>query len=264
VEEIALAHHRRIVGWDEILAGGVSPQATVMSWRGTDGGTAAAKRGNDVVMTPDGLVYLDAYQGNGDYEPLAIGGLTTLEMVYDFDPMPAGLQPEQARHILGAQANLWAEYVPTSEHLFYMLLPRELALSELCWTPRSLMNFNDFSTRIGPELRRLQAEGFDYRIPDVTFALDASGVEFPEQQALENTVSVAVVGDFAIVTLRDIAPDAAIHYTLDGTVPTAASATAGGPIRVPLMGKAGVTIAARAVLPNGRAGAPSFLTISHL
>jgi hexosaminidase len=181
VELIAAKHHKRIVGWDEILNGGVSPQATVMAWRGPQHGVDAAKRGNDVVMSPDGLLYFDAAQGNEDLEPLSIGGLTTLEMVYDYDPMPPGLTTAQAAHILGAQGNLWAEYVPTADHLFYMLLPREIALSEVCWTSRSQMNWDDFTTRLDAELSRLENQGYHYRIPNVLFGIDSSGFEFREQ-----------------------------------------------------------------------------------
>lgn len=263
VETIARKHGRRIVGWDEILDGGVSQSATVMSWRGTEGGITAAKRGNDVVMSPDGLVYFDAAQGNQDYEPLSIGGLTPLEMVYDYDPMPAGLTPEQARHILGAQGNTWAEYIPKSDHLLYMLLPRELALAELCWTPRELMNFADFGARLGPQLARLDREGIRYRIPDVTFRIAGAAVEFPEQQPTKNRTSVRLSGD-AIVELSELAPGTAIHYTLDGSVPTASSPLYSGPLPVPGSAAQTVTIAAVAVLPSGRMSAPAFLAISHV
>lgn len=263
VEKIARTHHRSIVGWDEIFDGGASPQATVMSWRGTDGGVRAAKRGNDVVMSPDSALYLDAYQGNADYEPLAIGGLTTLKMVYDYDPLPKGLSPEAARHILGAQANLWTEYVPTDEHLFYMLLPRELALAELCWTPRDRMSWDGFTMRLGGELRRLEAEGTRYRIPLVTFAVQASGgVEFPEQQPVENNVDISVPADVATVVLRETVPGASIHYTLDGTMPKSNSPVYAGPLRVSPLEAHAVTVAAIAVLPSGRAGAPAFLNLT--
>jgi hexosaminidase len=263
VEKIARTHRRSIVGWDEILDGGVSPQATVMSWRGTDGGVRAAKRGNDVVMSPDGPLYLDAYQGNADYEPLAIGGLATLKMVYDYDPLPKRLSPDAARHILGAQANLWTEYVPTDEQLFYMLLPRELALAELCWTPRDRMSWDGFTARLGGELRRLEAKGNRYRIPLVTFAVQApGGVEFPEQQPVENNLDVSVPADSSTVVLRETVPDASIHYTLDGTTPKSNSPIYAAPLHLSLSEAHAVTVAAIAVLPSGRAGAPSFLNVT--
>lgn len=261
VQAIAAKHHKRIVGWNEILAGGVSRSATIMSWQDVQHGVIAAQRGNDVVMTPDGPLYFDAAQGNTDYEPLSIGGLTTLKMVYDFDPMPPGLSPAQARHILGAQGNLWTEYVPTSDHLFYMLLPRELALAELCWTPRAQMNWSNFSARLISALARLDAEGYHYRIPDVTFRFDAANVEIPEQQAVENEVDISSAGDKATVTMYDLLPGASIHYTIDGSPPTNASPVYSGPLTVALTAKQPVTIAAIAVLKSGRASAPAFLQI---
>ncbi len=158
VEALVKAHQRRIVAWDDVLSGRVSRSATIMAWHGTPAGVVAAKRGNDVVMTPDPPLYFDAYQAKAQREPLAFGGLTTLGMVYAYDPMPAGLSASQARHILGEQANLWTEYVATPRHLWYMLLPRELALAEACWTPRPRMNYADFTRRIVPELQRLSDE----------------------------------------------------------------------------------------------------------
>ncbi len=262
VEQIALKHGRRIVGWDEILDGGVSNRATVMAWQSADRGAIAAKRGNDVVMTPDGLVYLDAAQGYQDYEPLSIGGYLTLEMVYDYDPMPSGLTAAQSRHILGAQANVWAEYIPTSDHLFYMLVPRELAVAELCWTPRPQMNWYDFESRLGGELTRLESDGYHYRIPDVGFQLSSDGaVELPEQRFVANEMDVAVGGSPVTVSLTEVAPSAAIHFTLDGSVPTLKSPVYAGTISVALAEKQTSTVSAIAVLPDGRKSAPSFLRI---
>ena len=263
VEQIASKHGKRIVGWDEILDGGVSHQAIVMAWEGVGRGVQAIKRGNDVVMSPDGLLYLDAAQGNQDYEPLSIGGLLALQMVYEYNPMPPGLSDAQARHVLGAQGNVWAEYIPTADHLFYMLLPRELAVAELAWTPRALMNWDDFSTRLGGELARLDADGYHYRIPDVVFRLDSAGVEFPEQQPVQNELHAFVSGSQARVTLREIAPGATIHYTLDGSTPTAASPTYTAPLSVTLLERQTTTVAAIAVLTSGRASAPSFLKITQ-
>jgi hexosaminidase len=231
-----------------------------MSWHDTARGALAAKHGNDAVMTPDPPLYFDALQGSDDYEPLGIGGLTTLEMVYAFDPMPAGLTQDQARHILGVQGNLWTEYVPTSDHLFYMLLPRELALAEIAWTPRARRSWDGFSARAGGELLRLEAEGYRYRIPLVTFGIGADALGFPEQQ-MANKLSTAVTGDHATVSLSETAVDATIHYTLDGSLPTAASPAYAAPLRVPVTGGAPVTVTAIAVLAGGRASAPSFLNL---
>jgi hexosaminidase len=149
-------HGRRFIGWDEILEGGLPEGALVMSWRGLEGGLAAARAGHDVVMTPQAYVYLDHYQSNDPAEPLAIGGYTPLEKIYSFDPLPAALTPEQARHILGAQANLWSEYITTPAHLEYMAFPRLIALAELTWTPQAQRDFADFRQRLARHEERLR------------------------------------------------------------------------------------------------------------
>jgi hexosaminidase len=141
-------HGRKFIGWDEILEGGLPAGAAVMSWRGTEGGIAAAQAGHDVVMTPCTEVYLDYYQSNDPAEPLAIGGYIPLDKIYQFEPVPAELTPEQARHVLGAQANLWSEYVSTPAHLEYMLFPRLLALAEVTWMARQERDFAGFCQRL--------------------------------------------------------------------------------------------------------------------
>jgi hexosaminidase len=212
-------------------------------------------------MTPDGFTYLDAAQGNQDYEPLSIGGLTTLKMVYDFDPMPAGLTAAQSRHILGVQGNLWTEYVPTSDHLFYMLLPRELALAELCWTPRAQMRWADFSARLPNALARLEDEGVHYRIPDVSFRVAATGVLFPEQQPVQNETDIAVPDESATIAMIEVAPGATIHFTVDGSMPTQSSPVYAAPLTVSISADHPVTVTAIAVFRDGRTSAPSFLHI---
>src|SRR5690606_25113480 len=136
IEKFLNARGRRIIGWDEILEGGLAPNATVMSWRGEAGGIAAAQQNHDVVMTPNSHLYFDYLQGPAEGEPLSIGGNLPLEKVYSYEPVPADLSAEQAQHILGAQANLWTEYIATPEHAEYMLFPRLLALAEIDWSPR--------------------------------------------------------------------------------------------------------------------------------
>ncbi|MFP4471610.1 MAG: beta-N-acetylhexosaminidase, partial [Bacteroidales bacterium] len=127
---------KRLIGWDEILEGGLAPEATVMSWRGFDGGIEAARQGHDVVMSPVSHCYFDYYQGNPDFEPVAIGGFTTLKKVYSFDPTPPVLNAEEAKHILGGQGNVWTEYIPSPEHAEYMSTPRMTALAEVLWSPK--------------------------------------------------------------------------------------------------------------------------------
>ncbi|VAW15864.1 beta-glycosyl hydrolase [hydrothermal vent metagenome] len=155
---------KRLIGWDEILEGGLAPQATVMSWRGIKGGVEAAKQGHDVVMTPTTNLYFDYYQSqNRDNEPLAIGGFLPLEKVYSYEPVPEELTPEEAKHILGAQANLWTEYVATTKKAEYMLLPRLCALAELAWTPKEGKDYTDFLIRLDTDYKRLEMAGINFR-----------------------------------------------------------------------------------------------------
>jgi hexosaminidase len=124
---------RKLIGWDEILEGGLSPNATVMSWRGFEGGVEAAKQGHDVIMSPGSHCYFDHYQSKNASEPLAIGGFTPIEKVYQFTPIPKSLTAAEATHVLGGQANLWTEYIPDMKQLEYMVYPRALALSQALW-----------------------------------------------------------------------------------------------------------------------------------
>jgi hexosaminidase len=147
--EVFLAQHgRRLVGWDEILEGGLPEGATVMSWRGINGGLAAARAHHDVVMAPNDYVYLDHYQSNDPAEPLALGGYTPIDKIYGYDPIPTELPADLAHHILGAQCELWSEYIPTIEHMEYMTFPRAIALAEITWTPQSRRDFADFRQRL--------------------------------------------------------------------------------------------------------------------
>jgi hexosaminidase len=158
------AHHRRLVGWDEILEGGLAPNAVVMSWRGTAGGIAAARAGHDVVMAPGSYTYFDHYQSaNTASEPLAIGGFLPIDSVYAFEPVPAELEPQFASHILGAQAQLWTEYLEGPKNVEYMAYPRLSALAEVLWTPRVERDFADFKARLPSHLARLDAMDVNYR-----------------------------------------------------------------------------------------------------
>jgi len=163
IEAFLVKNGRRLIGWDEILEGGLAPEATVMSWRGMDGGIAAAREGHDVIMTPTSHVYFDYYQGDPGEEPLAIGGLTTLEKVYDFEPVPRELTAEEAKHVLGAQGNVWTEYMKTGDYVEYMVFPRLLALSEVVWSPRKERNWMAFQSRLPGQLQRLDQLGVHYR-----------------------------------------------------------------------------------------------------
>ena len=153
---------RQIIGWDEILEGGLAPNATVMSWRGEAGGIAAAKAGHDAIMTPGKPCYWDHYQSKDPGEPHAIGGYNPVESVFLYNPVPAELSTEEAKHILGAQANLWTEYILTPEQAEYMILPRQFALAEVLWTgPRRAEQLPEFRLRSMYRARALKARGFN-------------------------------------------------------------------------------------------------------
>ena len=157
---------RRMIGWDEILEGGLAPGAAVMSWRGEAGGIAAAKAGHDVVMAPSGFTYLDYYQGDPKVEPLAIGGSLPLEKVYAFDPIPTSLSAAEANHILGGQGQLWTEYVSGPREVEYMVFPRLSALAEVLWSPKEGKSYPAFLGRLRPFLDRLKILDVPYRVPD--------------------------------------------------------------------------------------------------
>ena len=157
------ARGRRLVGWDEIMEGGLSQNATVMSWRGLDGAVGAARARHDAILTPSAWTYFDSYQSRPtENEPLAIGGFTPLDKVYTWEPMPGQLEPEFQKYILGVQGQLWSEYLPDPKQVEYMAFPRLTALSEVAWTATSQRNLDDFMTRLAVHLQRL-------RILDVNF-----------------------------------------------------------------------------------------------
>jgi hexosaminidase len=154
---------RRLIGWDEILEGGLAPGATVMSWRGVKGGIAAAQAGHDVVMAPTTFTYLDYYQSQEPGELPAIGGFLPLETVYSFEPIPNELTPEQSSHVLGAQAQIWTEYLPTPGHVEYMAFPRLLALSEVTWAAKDRKNYPDFLARLAVHEERLKLLNVNFK-----------------------------------------------------------------------------------------------------
>ena len=208
IEKFLNAHGRQIIGWDEILDGDVAPNATVMSWRGMEGGVKAAQLGHDVIMVPTSYAYLDYYQTDDlTDEPFGIGGYVPVEKVYSLEPVPATLTAEQAKHILGAQANLWTEYILTPEHAEYMILPRIAALCEVQWTQPEKKDFQDFAKRLVSLMKLYQRDGLNYA--KHIFNLKAAFTP----DAANKTINV---------TLGTV-DDAPIYYTLDGTEPTTAS-----------------------------------------
>ena len=164
MDDFLTAHRRRMIGWDEILEGGLAPNAVVMSWRGTSGGIAAARAGHDVVMAPGSYTYLDHYQAlDHSREPLAIGGFLPLDTVYSYDPMPPELEPRFAKHVLGAQGQVWTEYIKGPKNVEYMAYPRMSALAEVLWTPLGRKDYANFLLRLEEQLRRLDALDVNYR-----------------------------------------------------------------------------------------------------
>lgn len=160
IEKFLNNHGRRLLGWDEILQGGIAPNATVMSWRGEEGGIAAVTSGHYAIMTPGAYCYLDSYQDAPYSQPEAIGGYLPLKKVYAYDPVPASLTAEQAKLVYGVQGNLWVEYIPTPEHVEYMIYPRMLALAEVAWSAPERKSWPDFHTRALSAVADLQKKGY--------------------------------------------------------------------------------------------------------
>ncbi len=205
VEKMLSAKGKKLIGWDEILEGGLAPEATVMSWRGAEGGIAAAQQGHDAVMSPVSHCYFDYYQANPQFEPEAIGGYTTLKKVYSYEPLPQELTPEEAKHILGAQGNVWTEYIATPQHAEYMSVPRMSALAEVVWSPKEGRNWKDFQQRLPAHFRRFDAMRVNYSKGSFTVAVQTGLVTNKRQMRVQ---------------LESEQPHAEIRYTLDGSAPT--------------------------------------------
>ncbi len=207
IEKFVTSKGKNIIGWDEILDGGIAPNATIMSWRGTSGGIEAAKQKHNVIMTPGAYCYLDKYQAEPAHEPLAIGGYLPIEKVYAYDPMPSELTEQQKKYILGVQGNLWTEYITTPQQAEYMFWPRAVALAEIGWVPQGPKNFEDFATRLKDHLKRLDYQKISYskRILDIT-----ASTQFNKEGKLQ-------------VQLKKLDSDSKIYYTTDGSTATTAS-----------------------------------------
>jgi hexosaminidase len=204
IENFLLTKNRNIIGWDEILEGGLAPNAMVMSWRGITGGVTAAKQHHGVVMTPRNPAYMDYYQGDPAHEPLTIGGLNALRDVYGYDPVPAELSKEEAKYILGSQANVWTEYIPDLKHAEYMMMPRLAAIAEVVWTAPHNKSFDDFAKRMQVEYQRYAAAGINHSLSAYNVRYNLS----PDASGTSVTVSL----------YHDVA-GAEIRYTTDGSEP---------------------------------------------
>jgi len=199
---------KQLIGWDEILEGGLSPGAVVMSWRGNEGGIHAAREGHDVVMTPGSHCYFDHYQSRYPGEPLAIGGYLPLQKVYEFEPVPDSLNAQEAKHILGAQANLWTEYISNEKQVEYMLFPRLCALAEVDWLPANKKDYANFSARIGNHFKLMEFR-------KTTFSKALYDIQY--------TTMLDSTGKNIALEMHSTLPGAVIRYTLDGTDPVATS-----------------------------------------
>ena len=162
MEKYLNAKGRDIIGWDEILEGGLAPNAAVMSWRGETGGIAAAKERHKVVMSPGTHCYLDHFQGPKETQPLAIGGFTPLEKIYSYEPVPAELSAEEAKYIMGAQGNVWTEFMPNPAHVEYMVYPRAAALAEVVWSPKESRDYKNFKERMEKMVLRYYSYGINF------------------------------------------------------------------------------------------------------
>ncbi len=206
---------RQIIGWDEILEGGLAPNATVMSWRGVTGAVEAAKQHHNVIMTPTSHCYFDYYQSENDDEPIAIGGFLPLEKVYSFNPIPEELNEEESKFILGAQGNIWTEYIKTSEHVEYMAFPRIFAMSEVVWSKLEHKNYADFVKRVENFHKRLDALSINY----ANHLYEIEGELLSDDNGLRYQLQTLTNGK-------------TIRFTLDGSEPTVNSEAYTKPIPI--------------------------------
>ncbi|GAB3655143.1 family 20 glycosylhydrolase [Echinicola sediminis] len=244
MEKFLSSHGRKLLGWDEIIEGGLAPGATVMSWRGESGGIKAAEAGHEVVMTPGGYCYFDSYQTDPATQPKAIGGYLPIEKVYSYDPVPAELANEKAHLIKGVQANVWTEYIPSQEHVEYMIFPRLLALSEVAWTSPENKGWEDFFSRLQSHYRLLQRKGINYYRPIAELKIKAQ---------------VDTVKEASLVSISSERYGAEIRYTLDGSDPSHDSKKYEGPFYE----KGTSEVRAAMVLGNGEMGPVAKMELAY-
>ena len=206
IEKFLISKNRKLIGWDEILEGGLAPEATVMAWRGVQAGIDAATQGHDVILTPVDYCYFDYYQGDPATEPESFGGHLTLKTVYSFNPVPPVLTSDQAKHIIGVQGNVWTEYMKTSDIVEYMAFPRAIALAEVAWSQQERRNWDDFINRMHNQFLRLDNLGVKYSkgsfIADFTMKRD---------------------NNHNLIVLTSETKGMEIRYTLDGSDPVPVS-----------------------------------------
>ena len=252
-EQFLRARGRRIILWDDALAGPVGGDAVIVAWRGQAATMLAIDRGHQTIVNSDGPLYFDGYQGDEDREPSAMPYRATLQQVYRFEPIPVDASALQRTRVLGVQADLWTEQIATPSHLFYMLLPRELALAELAWTQSAQRSWQDFESRLPGQLSWLQENQYEFRIPDVSFVVSGGVVRFVSLR--DSTQSAAGLTTANSLELAMEAPIAAtIRYTTDGSVPTHASHLYSGPFKIILRTGVSARVSAAAFLASGERG----------
>jgi hexosaminidase len=252
IEPYVRAHGRRMVGWNEILSSRLSVNAIVMAWNSMRRAAEAARRGNDTVVTGWPL-YFDAAQGDAAQEPRATPHMSTLAEVYSWDVMPPGLSAGQQSRVLGGEATLWTERIRTPQHLFYMLLPRELALAEMLWTPRASKNWTGFLQRLPAQFAWLDSQGYAFRIPNA--AIDVTGEPIVFQAIPGQVQSVNAWTSAARVRIVLTTPiGGTIRYTLDGKMPVQSAPAFVKPLSLSLSRSVAVVVRA-ATFYRGRAGA---------
>lgn len=237
IDKFLTAQGAQMIGWDEILEGGLAPNATVMSWRGEKGGIAAAQLGHDVIMTPgSGGLYFDHVQSKSPQEPLSIGGYAPLEKTYNYDPVPSVLSTAQAKHVIGVQANMWTEYIATPAKVEYMLLPRMLALSETGWSQQKDKSYKNFAeSRVPRHLAILDRMGYNYRVPTPIGAADT-------------TIKAA---KYRIELLSPV-EGAKIFYTLDGNEPSENDLVYNLPVDLTVPERSSITFKSVVVTASGK------------
>lgn len=215
IEQFLNSKGRQIIGWDEILEGGLAPNATVMSWRGISGAIEAAKQGHQVIMSPTSHCYFDYYQSENTDEPLAIGGFLPLEKVYEFEPIPEELNDSEANYVLGAQGNVWTEYLPTEDQVEYMVFPRILAMSEVVWSSKAKRNYKDFINRVEQFHERLST--LDINFANHLYEIEGTLISSNNKIAYQ---------------LETPTEGKAIRFTMDGSAPTSQSEKYTTPITI--------------------------------
>jgi hexosaminidase len=237
IEKFLNSKGRSIIGWDEILEGGLAPNATVMSWTGEEGGVAAARQKHNVIMTPQTTGnYFDHYQSGSPQEPVSFGRYAALDETYNYDPVSKELTPEEQQYVIGTQGNLWTEYVPTVAKLQYQILPRLFALSEVAWSKPENKDYTNFSeVRLAKHFARLDAIHYNYRVPTALPIIDT-----------------VFFGDKFTFAPKSVVPGAKIYYTLNGRDPLDTDLEYVSPITIYVPANEKREFKTRVITPSGR------------